>query len=149
MTVTSTDPTPRWMRVRDAAIKRGADAYNARLPEADRALMASLPHWWGECIDQWSTAQLMLTEAGIDPGRGAQSGGDLDTRIAKHVLPKLTALDRIAEAHHKHVDQHGGTSGDCNECGWTWPCPTYTWATSDRDPLACWNPRDDDEDAAP
>jgi hypothetical protein len=56
-------------------------------------------------------------------------------------------LGRIAEAHCKHLTTGGMTSGDCAECGWTWPCPTYTWATSDRDPLACWNP-DDDEAAA-
>ena len=53
-------------------------------------------------------------------------------------------LGRIAEAHHKNVDQHGGTDGMCNECNWHWPCPTYVWATEDRDSLACWDPRDDD-----
>lgn len=56
-------------------------------------------------------------------------------------------LSRIAEAHHKNVDEHGGTYGECNECSWTWPCPTYVWATDlDRnDLIACWDPSDDDE----
>jgi hypothetical protein len=54
-------------------------------------------------------------------------------------------LDRIAEAHSKWVDKHGGTDGMCGECNWRWPCPTYVWATdAERDPLACWNPSDDD-----
>jgi hypothetical protein len=39
-------------------------------------------------------------------------------------------LARIAETHSKQIDAHGGTWGDCNECGWTWPCPTYRWATA-------------------
>ena len=54
-------------------------------------------------------------------------------------------LDRIAEAHHKRIDAHGGTDGMCNECGWRWPCPTHVWATEDRDALACWDPRDDED----
>lgn len=52
-------------------------------------------------------------------------------------------LARIAEAHHKHVDQHGGTYGECNECNQSWPCPTYDWATTERHHLATWDPRDD------
>lgn len=39
-------------------------------------------------------------------------------------------LKRIANEHQKHVDGHGGTYGECNDCGWQWPCPTYQWATA-------------------
>lgn len=55
-------------------------------------------------------------------------------------------LTRIAEAHHKYVGPNGMTSGDCAECGQEkWPCPTYIWATTERDLLACWDPFDDGE----
>lgn len=53
-------------------------------------------------------------------------------------------LARIAEAHHKNVDEHGGTFGECNECDHAWPCPTYIWATTERDnTLNTWDPCDD------
>jgi hypothetical protein len=55
-------------------------------------------------------------------------------------------LARIAEMHRKNVDSAGGTYGDCTECSWNWPCPTYVWATTDRDALAPWDPNDDDEE---
>lgn len=53
-------------------------------------------------------------------------------------------LSRIAEAHHKEIGIAGTTSGDCNECGWAWPCPTYRWATEpDLDPIFnTWDPND-------
>lgn len=56
-------------------------------------------------------------------------------------------LARIAEAHSKHVGSRGLTSGLCTECGQPWGdngCPTYVWATVDRDPLATWDPADDE-----
>ena len=54
-------------------------------------------------------------------------------------------LERISGAHLKDVDEHGGTSGYCIECGWVWPCPTYHWATAEVDHvLDPWNPRDAD-----
>lgn len=49
-------------------------------------------------------------------------------------------LVRIAEVHYKSVDSHGGTYGLCNECNWNWPCPTFVWATTERDFMATWNP---------
>lgn len=53
-------------------------------------------------------------------------------------------IDRIAEAHTKGVGPGGLTSGLCSECSWNWPCPTYRWATEDRDPVvAPWDPSDD------
>lgn len=56
-------------------------------------------------------------------------------------------LDRIAQAHAKDVDDHGGTFGDCAECDRPWPCPTYVWATTDRNSLAApWNPAHDGGD---
>ncbi|HEX5522700.1 MAG TPA: hypothetical protein VFX53_04580 [Pedococcus sp.] len=60
------------------------------------------------------------------------------------VAPFAIRLARIAEAHHMSIDRDGGTYGDCNECGWAHPCPTYVWATTDRDPLSTWDPADDD-----
>lgn len=54
-------------------------------------------------------------------------------------------LARIAEAHSKNQTTGGMTSGLCNECEQLWPCPTYAWATTDRDPLATWDPADDEE----
>lgn len=55
-------------------------------------------------------------------------------------------LARIAEAHSSDSAPSGLTSGNCTECGHHWPCPTYTWATTDRDPLATWDPNDDSEE---
>lgn len=56
-------------------------------------------------------------------------------------------LTRIAEAHSKHVGAGGVTDGLCNECGLPHPCPTWIWASTDRDPLAPWDPADDDPTA--
>lgn len=55
-------------------------------------------------------------------------------------------LARIAEAHSKNITAGGMTSGDCDECGYHWPCPTYAWATTDRDVLAAWDPMDDEDE---
>ena len=68
-----------------------------------------------------------------------------DTWVAGKPAARLA---RIAEAHSKSVTDGGLTDGDCNECGHPHPCPTYTWATTDRDPLATWDPADDDQPAA-
>lgn len=54
-------------------------------------------------------------------------------------------LARIAQAHAKDVGPGGLTSGQCTECNWAWPCPTYVWATEDRDACATWDPADDEE----
>lgn len=69
--------------------------------------------------------------------------GDQANHLVQQVNAACAARQRIADAHHKHVDGHGGTWGECNECGNGWPCPTYVWATTDRDPLATWDPADD------
>lgn len=57
-------------------------------------------------------------------------------------------LARIAEGHSKNLTAGGMTSGDCDECGWSWPCPTYVWATTDREYSSVWNPADDELVAA-
>jgi hypothetical protein len=54
-------------------------------------------------------------------------------------------LARIAEAHTRRVLPVGLTGGPCAECDLTWPCPTHVWATTDRNPFACWDPEDDQE----
>lgn len=55
-------------------------------------------------------------------------------------------LDRIAQAHVPIRYPLGITDGLCAECGYPSPCPTYVWATTDRDPLATWDPTDDEDD---
>jgi hypothetical protein len=76
-----------------------------------------------------------------------------DTPATERELPAAEKklryrLARIAEAHVKDVDEHGGTFGDCAECDQPWPCPTYVWATTDRDALAApWHPTEDEREA--
>lgn len=53
-------------------------------------------------------------------------------------------LGRIAHAHRKEVLAGGLTSGVCIECGLIWPCPTWAWATTERDVNATWDPDDDE-----
>ncbi|MEU9606173.1 hypothetical protein [Streptomyces sp. NPDC048057] len=53
-------------------------------------------------------------------------------------------LARIADAHTATRGPAGTTDGYCAECDHRWPCPTSIWATTDRDPLATWDPADDD-----
>jgi hypothetical protein len=67
-----------------------------------------------------------------------------DTWAAARLAARLA---RIAEAHRKHVGDGGLTDGHCCACGYPHPCPTYVWATTDRDPLATWDPADDEPDA--
>jgi len=68
-----------------------------------------------------------------------------DTRIVLDDEP-TQRLARIAEAHQPHIDEHGGNSGYCAECQMAAPCPTSVWATAGRDPLACWDPDDEEGD---
>jgi len=64
-------------------------------------------------------------------------------RLRADVKALRARVGRIAEAHCKDVDDHGGTYGVCDECGWPYPCPTYVWATTERDSLSTWDPADD------
>lgn len=53
-------------------------------------------------------------------------------------------MAEIAAHHHKDIDRVGGSWGVCVECGHSWPCPTFVWATEERDPyLSPWDPADD------
>lgn len=67
--------------------------------------------------------------------------------VSCHGTPTPKArLARIAEAHSKHIGQGGMTSGLCNECYHTHPCPTYVWATEERDPnFNTWDPSDEEK----
>ena len=67
-----------------------------------------------------------------------------DNWAAKGAVGPAARLARIAEAHTKDSGPGGLTSGACTECGRTWPCPTSVWAATDRDPLATWDPADDE-----
>jgi hypothetical protein len=72
--------------------------------------------------------------------------------LSKLRAPGLTTaawrIKKIAQMHEKYVDSTGGTYGECNECGHTWPCPTYAWATTAREyVLDAWDPADDEESA--
>ncbi|WP_251054063.1 hypothetical protein [Streptomyces sp. ISL-66] len=58
-------------------------------------------------------------------------------------------LARIAQGHSKDQSTGGMTSGLCDECEQRWPCPTYAWATTNRDVLATWDPGDDEDEAQP
>jgi len=141
---------PVWCKVRDRAYEVVKSAgWLSRLDAEHVAILRGLPQGWEEALIEHEIGQQLLTDAGV-PVRDRQwaYSGDLDSRIAQYVAPALARLERIAEAHCKQVDDHGGTTGDCNECGWTWPCPTYVWSTSDRDSLATWNPADDEEGEA-
>jgi hypothetical protein len=93
-------------------------------------------HWLG----QWPTTT--PHPKGIASIRAVHGHGGA-TRV---VLPDDPAgrLARIAEAHSKYIGGGGLTDGDCNECGHPHPCPTFVWATTDRDPLATWDPVDDE-----
>ncbi|MCX5253579.1 hypothetical protein OOK27_05250 [Streptomyces canus] len=101
--------------------------------------------------------QIVLRE--INQGALAGMQSEITEQAADLVLAALDRYDtwaagqtnarlsRIAEAHSKHVGSGGLTDGDCNECGHRWPCPTYVWATTDRNPLATWDPADEDPEA--
>lgn len=91
-------------------------------------------HWLGT----WPTTTPHPSVASIKAVHG--HGGA--TRIVLN--DPADRLGRIAEAHTEHLGDGGFTFGDCNECGHVWPCPTRTWATTDRDVLATWDPADDE-----
>ncbi|MEH0586191.1 hypothetical protein QA942_19725 [Streptomyces sp. B21-106] len=98
--------------------------------------------------------QIVLRE--INQGALAGRPSEISEQAADLVLAALDRYDqwatnkpaarlaRIAEAHSKHVGEGGLTDGSCAECGELDPCPTRIWATTDRDPLATWDPADDE-----
>ena len=87
------------------------------------------------------------------PVRAATPGaepGPIQDALTDLRQPGLTTaawrIQKIAQMHEKCVDSRGGTYGECNECGRSWPCPTYAWATTAREYiLDCWDPADDEE----
>jgi hypothetical protein len=101
--------------------------------------------------------EIVLRE--INQGALAGMHSEISEQAATDVLNALDRYDtwargkhaarltRIAEAHSKHVGEGGLTDGHCTECGHPHPCSTYIWATTDRDPLATWDPEDDDTTA--
>ncbi|MFF4369664.1 hypothetical protein [Streptomyces sp. NPDC001594] len=82
--------------------------------------------------------------AGVEAARGARCVAYLLRRMAEGQDGTADRLARIADAHHHGQVGGGMTSGLCTECELTWPCPTYMWATTRRDPLATWDPADDE-----
>lgn len=80
--------------------------------------------------------------------RGLVSAKDVNGQDGDVLMVLANApgrLSRIAEAHVKEVISGGLTSGLCVECRCPWPCPTYAWASSERDPVRdCWDPADDE-----
>jgi hypothetical protein len=66
-------------------------------------------------------------------------------RLRAELVKADQRLTRIGRAHSKNVGAGGLTSGLCIECGESDPCPTKIWATTDRHPLAVWDPADEDE----
>lgn len=103
--------------------------------------------------------QIVLREL----GQGALAGlrSEISEQAADLVLAALDRYDswataqtagpsdrlaRIAEAHRKNQTSGGMTDGYCDECAHAWPCPTWSWAATQRDPLATWDPVDDEDD---
>lgn len=77
--------------------------------------------------------------------RVLQEQADAETADLKAELKSARQrLERIARAHEKNVGDGGLTSGDCIECGESDPCPTRIWATTNRNPLAVWDPATED-----
>jgi hypothetical protein len=64
--------------------------------------------------------------------------------VERDITTGIVSACPLWQPRSKHVAEGGMTSGDCVECGEPWPCPTYAWATEDRDPLATWDPADDE-----
>lgn len=122
------------------------DADSLRVGDARAALIVAAVNALPRLLADRERLAAELAEAQRQVGEYAAEA----TRLGEHANHLVQQLDaariaraRIAEAHHKHVDAHGGTWGQCAECGYAYPCPTYVWATTDRDGLACWDPADD------
>lgn len=65
-----------------------------------------------------------------------------------HHLVQHTAATTLLLSWHALVDDDEATTGDDTTTDLRHPCPTYIWATQDRDPvLSCWDPDDDEPNA--
>lgn len=124
------------------------DALREWRKKADEAGTRELASLLGFAIEVAVEAKVAHHLLDMIEGPAPSMYGHLDTRVWRvYKRGVVQRLDRIAEAHHKQVDESGGTYGDCNECGWSWPCPTYAWATTERDrALDPWDPSDDEAD---
>jgi hypothetical protein len=95
-------------------------------------------HWLG----RWPTTT--PHPEGIVSVKGVHGHGGA-TRIVLLDSPE-DRLARIAAAHVPETFPGGLVSGLCVECEQRYPCPTRVWASTERDPLATWDPADDDTD---
>ncbi len=98
----------------------------------------------GEVTQQWKVIDDMLRAAGYVSNPG---GGPENDDLVRDLIHRAARADKIVGMHQKHVGPGGLTSGDCTECGYAWPCPTYEWAKPDstRDWVVdCWDPADDE-----
>lgn len=101
--------------------------------------------------------EIVLRE--INQGALAGMQSKISEQAATEVLAALDRYDtwaagkadarlaRIAQAHTQEQGPGGTVGGFCAECGQRWGqngCPTRVWATADRDPLATWDPADDE-----
>ncbi|MHA4776038.1 hypothetical protein L1085_016200 [Streptomyces sp. MSC1_001] len=88
-----------------------------------------------------------MTMAAPTVGQPAEAHATDEARVPATAGRPTERLSRIAQAHSQDTGPGGLTSGNCVECGERSPCPTYVWSTTDRDPLATWDPADDDTEA--
>ncbi len=104
---------------------------------------------WSEVLLDTETAHRLLDWLKVPDGQ-PQGGGDIDSRVAVlawRTMGAEASLSAIASAHVQGQAAGGMVDGYCIECDRAWPCPTSLWATGQRDSNACWDPRDDEDDA--
>jgi len=85
-----------------------------------------------EALQETRTAHHLLDLAGIPRDRG--DAGHLDARVLQ-LMRRCQRLARIEQMHQpdRNCDGHGGVSGYCVECGWSWPCATAETTSGERD----------------
>lgn len=95
---------------------------------------------WLAAADQWDAS--LLARHGLAAVYPA-----IERQVrAKVAQERADNLARIAEAHRQGTAEVGMVSGTCVECMWDCPCPTYLWATGQRDPaLDTWEPEREGE----
>lgn len=108
-------------------------------------LCENLPIGVAEVLEEAVIVQHLMDSINIPLGTTYDK--DIDVRVYQAVeihKDMKMRLERIAEAHTKYVDVHGGTYGECVECGAQWPCPTFIWSKPGRTSTNTWYPDDDD-----
>lgn len=142
------------MRARLACTERFGKNWVRRVPSQEVQHAASefmlrgldidqLPLGVIEALVEW---KLIADDLDTEHRHIFAGGGIEASDHVRELLRVEQRMARIAEAHQKAVDEHGGTWGDCAECGHAWPCPTYRWATEDVEVPSCasWTLDDDD-----